>query len=63
MDNISVDELVAMLDNFGNSETGRLKVKMSDEEIDGGVKKEYHHGRCDINSTWACGASFDVLDE
>lgn len=62
MENVSIDELVEMLDNFSNSETGRLKVKMSDEEIEGGVKKEYHHGRCDINSPWACGASFDVLE-
>lgn len=62
IENVSIDELVEMLDNFSNSETGRLKVKMSDEEIEGGVKKEYHHGRCDINSPWACGASFDVLE-
>lgn len=62
MDNISVDELVSMLDGFAKSETGRLKVKITDEEIEGGVKKEYHHGRCDINSPWACGASFDVLE-
>lgn len=62
MENISVDELVAMLDGFAESETGRLKVKITDEEIEGGVKKEYHHGRCDINSPWACGASFDVLE-
>lgn len=62
MDNISVEELVEMLDGFASSETGRLKVKISDEEIEGGFKKEYHHGRCDINSPWACGASFDVLE-
>ena len=61
-DKVSVDELVSMLDGFAESETGRLKVKITDEEIEGGVKKEYHHGRCDINSPWACGQAFDVLE-
>lgn len=63
MEGVSVDDVVAMLDGFAMSETGRLKVKVSDEIPEGYYKKEYHHGRCDVGSPWACGASFDVLSE
>lgn len=58
----SVDDLVRILDGFAASDTGRLKVFMSDEMNEGETKKEYHHGRCDINSPWARGCSFDVLE-
>ena len=51
-----------MLDNFASSEEGRLKVKVSEELEEGSVKREYHLGRCDINSAFACGIPFDVLD-
>lgn len=61
--NKQIDDIVAMLDGFASSETGRLKVKMSDELEEGTTKKEYHHGRCDINSPWACGTAFDVLED
>lgn len=61
-DTVSVDEIVEMLDGFAQSETGRLKLKVTDENIEGGIKKEYHHGRCDIGSPWACGKAFDVLE-
>ena len=26
------------------------------------VGRQYHHGRCDIGSPWACGTAFDVLE-
>lgn len=58
-----IDDIVAMLDSFAMSETGRLKVKTSDDLAPGEIKREYHHGRCDIGSPWACGASFDVLED
>jgi hypothetical protein len=58
----NVDDIVKMLDNFAASEEGRLKVKVSDELEEGTVKREYHLGRCDINSAFACGIPFDVLD-
>ena len=58
----NVDDIVKMLDNFASSEEGRLKVKVSEELEEGTVKREYHLGRCDINSAWACGIPFDVLD-
>ncbi|MBP5625081.1 MAG: hypothetical protein J6X36_09460 [Lachnospiraceae bacterium] len=58
----NVDDIVKMLDNFASSEEGRLKVKVSEELEEGTVKREYHLGRCDINSAFACGIPFDVLD-
>ena len=58
----NVDDIVKMLDNFAASEEGRLKVKVSEELEEGTVKREYHLGRCDINSAFACGIPFDVLD-
>lgn len=61
-DNKSVDDLVKILDGFASSDSGRLKVFMSDELEQGATKKEYHHGRCDINSPWAKGCAFDVLE-
>ena len=58
----NIDDIVKMLDNFASSEEGRLKVKVSEELEEGPVKREYHLGRCDINSAFACGIPFDVLD-
>ena len=58
----NVDDIVKMLDNFASSEEGRLKVKVSEELEEGSVKREYHLGRCDMNSAFACGIPFDVLD-
>lgn len=61
--NKQIDDIVAMLDGFASSEAGRLKVKMSDELEEGTAKREYHLGRCDINSPWACGKAFDAQEE
>lgn len=57
-----IDELVSLIDMMTTSGTSRLKVKVTDELEAGTYTKEYHHGRCDIGSPWACGASFDVLE-
>jgi len=57
-----IDDLVALIDNMNQAGTSRLKVKVSDEIEEGTAKKEYHHGRCDINSPWACGTPFDILE-
>lgn len=58
-----IEDVIAMLDNLAANEVSRMKIKISDELEAGSVKREYHHGRCDINSPWACGASFDVLED
>lgn len=57
-----IDDVVNMIDQMMNGGVGRLKVKTSDELKQDEIKKEYHHGRCDINSPWACGKAFDVLE-
>jgi len=61
--NKEIDDIVALLDNMAANGVSRIKVKTSDELEAGSVEKAYHHGRCDINSPWACGASFDVLED
>ena len=61
-ENPELDMLVIMLDNFSSSETGRLKVSVSEDIPEGYYEKKYHHGRCDIDSPWACGKAFDVLE-
>lgn len=61
-ENKEIDDLVALIDKMTMDGTSRLKVKVSDDVLEGTYKKEYHHGRCDINSPWACGTAFDVLE-
>ncbi|MBD5495192.1 MAG: hypothetical protein HDR12_12695 [Lachnospiraceae bacterium] len=63
MDDMNLEQVIAMLDNFAASDAGRLKINVSDEVTKGEVKREYHHGRCDIGSPWARGCSFDVLED
>lgn len=58
-----IDAVLKILDNFGKSETGRLKVKVTDDVEGGKVEKQYHMGRCDIGSPWAKGQAFDVIED
>ena len=58
-----IDEIVKMLDDFADSDVSRLKVKVSEELESGTDKREYHLGRCDIGSPFACGTPFDVTDD
>lgn len=62
-DDINLEQVIAMLDGFAASDASRLKIDVSDEYGQGEVKKEYHHGRCDIGSPWARGCAFDVLED
>ena len=41
---------------------GRLKVNVVEGQGEL-VSRQYHHGRCDVGSPWACGTAFDVLDD
>ena len=43
-------------------EGGRLKVNVVEGQGEL-VSRQYHHGRCDVGSPWACGTAFDVLDD
>lgn len=62
MDESKINSLIADLDAFASSDTSRMKVEFSDDMTDGQSRKEYHHGRCDVNSPWARGCAFDVLE-
>lgn len=60
MDNI--ENIIELLDKMTTDEISRIKVTTSEDIEEGEYKKEYHHGRCDVNSPWARGCSFDVLE-
>lgn len=57
-----IDNLLAILDGFASSDTGRLKILTSEDTEPGSAERAYHHGRCDIGSPWAKGEAFDVLE-
>lgn len=62
-DKNDIDKIVNMLDSFAQSETARMKLRVSEEVEEGKVEKVYHHGRCDVGSPWAKGQACDVLEE
>lgn len=57
-----IRNIVEMLDNFATSGEGRMKIKMADDMEHSRTTREYHHGRCDVGSPWACSNSLDALD-
>lgn len=63
IDEANLEQVIAMLDGFASSDASRLKINVSDEYAQGEVKRQYHHGRCDIGSPWARGCAFDVLED
>lgn len=72
IDDKNLEQVIAMLDGFAASDASRLKIDVSDEYAEGTenlphklyeVKRQYHHGRCDIGSPWARGCAFDVLED
>ncbi len=58
-----IDDIVKLLDGFADSDVSRLKLKVSSENEEGVISRQYHHGRCDIGSPFACGTPFDVIDD
>ena len=58
---IDLENIINLLDGFGDSEVGRLKLKI-DENAKEGYTYQYHHGRCDIGSPYAKGECFDAPD-
>ncbi len=58
-----IRNIVEMLDNFAKSGEGRMKIRMADDMEHASTSKEYHHGRCDVGSPWACENGLDKLDE
>lgn len=57
-----IDALVALLDGYTSAGDSRIRLNVVEGEGEV-VSRQYHHGRCDVGSPWACGASFDVLEE
>ena len=58
--NKEIDEMIKMLDGFAAGESGRLKVFMDENMAEGTIKRQYHHGRCDIGSPYDTGDCFDL---
>ena len=57
-----VDHIIAMLDGYTQSGGSRLKINVVEGQGEV-LSRQYHHGRCDVGSPWACGTPFDVLEE
>lgn len=56
-----VEALIELLDS--SIQAGESRIKVDVVEGNGDVlARQYHHGRCDIGSPWACGTAFDVLE-
>lgn len=58
-----IENVLKILDSFGKSDTSRLKINVTEDSARGESRREYHLGRCDIGSPWACGTAFDVIEE
>ena len=61
MNDHDIEAIIALLDGYVESDGSRMKIQVT--EGDGTVmNKQYHHGRCDVGSPWANGASFDLCE-
>ena len=47
-----IDDIIRMLDSKTENGVSRIKVNVSDEQQEGTVNTQYHHGRCDVGSPW-----------
>ena len=56
-----IDALIALLDGYTEAGDSRIKVDVVEGQGEM-VTRQYHHGRCDVGSPWACGTAFDVLE-
>ncbi|MGN0402760.1 MAG: hypothetical protein ACI4HQ_10970 [Acetatifactor sp.] len=60
-----IDAVIALLDGYTKAGDSRIKINVVDgSKNDKGdvISRQYHHGRCDVGSPWACGTAFDVLE-
>ena len=57
-----VDKIIEMLDGYAQTGGSRLKIDVVEGQGEV-ISRQYHHGRCDVGSPWACGTPFDVLEE
>ena len=58
-----IENVLKLLDGFGQSEVSRFKVTASENLEPGQTVGRHHLGRCDIGSPWATGQAFDVLED
>lgn len=58
-----LNDVIKMLDNMAQKEVSRMKIEISEEVPEGSIKKEYHHGRCDVGSPFATGRLYDLEEE
>lgn len=56
-----IETLIALLDDRTGAGDSRIKVDVVEGEGEV-IVRQYHHGRCDVGSPWACGTPFDVLE-
>ena len=52
-----IEDIINMLDSKTEGGVSRIKVNVSDEQQEGTVSTQYHHGRCDVGSPWAKGTT------
>ena len=57
-----VDGIIALLDGYTQAGGSRLKIDVVEGQGEV-LSRQYHHGRCDVGSPWACGTAFDVLED
>lgn len=57
-----VDEIIKLLDGYTQAGGSRLKIDVVEGRGEV-LSRQYHHGRCDVGSPWACGTAFDVLED
>ena len=57
-----VDEIIKLLDGYTQAGGNRLKIDVVEGQGEV-LTRQYHHGRCDVGSPWACGTAFDVLED
>lgn len=61
-----VENIINILDDMCRSGNSRIKVNVTEDEAQGSMKKEYHHGRCDVGSPFAKGTirnfGNDIID-
>lgn len=63
VNNVDIDNIVELLDQFAASGEGRMKLKVTEGAASEKVEKKYHHGRCDVGSPWANGMAWDVIED
>ena len=57
-----VNEIIKLLDGYTQAGGSRLKIDVVEGQGEV-LSRQYHHGRCDVGSPWACGTAFDVLED